>query len=270
MHYFLTQVLWQSFDYPTDTLLPGMKIGINTKTGQRWSLTSWLNDGDPASGSFKLGMDPNNTNQLIIWWQGEIYWVSGLWQNSSFNLPHVLSNDVYYHFSYQSEEEEKYFKYFVYKDVISFQRLSLDGSGALWGITSNDALKLDAFLKCEQPSFRDGCFGRKYEECFAGKGFTARKGIMSQSGFKFNEGDILTLNDCKAMCMSYCFCHAYASTNDDETGCEIWGPDWKNFVKKNSDDYRYIHLRQPPFDFESKGKSASLSKLMKGNKIVNK
>ena len=138
VHYFLTQVLWQSFDYPTDTLLPGMKIGINTKTGHRWSLTSWSSEGDPASGSYKLGMDPNNTNQLIIWWQGEIYWVSGLWQNSSFNLPHVLSNDVYYHFSYQSEEKQKYFKYFVYKDVISFQRLSLDTSGALWGMTTNN------------------------------------------------------------------------------------------------------------------------------------
>ncbi|KAK7854604.1 g-type lectin s-receptor-like serine/threonine-protein kinase [Quercus suber] len=148
-------------------------------------------------GSFKLGMDPNNTKQLIIWWQGEIYWVSGLWQNSSFNLPQVLSNDVYYHFSYQSEEKEKYFKYFVYKDVISFQRLSLDTSGALWGMTTNEALKV--FLKCERPSFRDGCFGRKYEECFAGKGFTAGKGIMLQSGFKFNEGDKLTLNDCKAI-----------------------------------------------------------------------
>nr|POE64183.1 g-type lectin s-receptor-like serine/threonine-protein kinase [Quercus suber] len=245
------QVLWQSFDYPTGTLLPGMKIGINTKTGHRWSLTSWSSEGDPAAGSFKLGMDPNHTNQLIIWWQGEISWVSGLWQNSSFNLPHVLSNDVYYHFSYQSEAKEKYFKYFVYKDVISFQRLSLDTSGALWGMTTNEALKI--FLKYEQPSFRDRCFGRKYEECFAGKGFTARKGIMLQSGFKFNEGDKLTLNDCKAMCMNYCSCDAYSSTNDDETGCEIWSHDWQNFVKKNSDDYRYIYFRQSPFDFESKG-----------------
>ena len=107
--------------------------------------------------------------------------------------------------------------------------------------------------------------------CFAGKGFTARKRIMLWSGFKFNEGDKLTLNDCKAMCMNYCSCVAYASTNDDETGCEIWCPcSGKNFVKRNSYDYRYIYFRQSLLDFESKGKFASLSKLIKGKKIVNK
>lgn len=36
------QVLWQSFDFPTNTLLPGMKLGVNFQTGQTWFLTSWL------------------------------------------------------------------------------------------------------------------------------------------------------------------------------------------------------------------------------------
>ena len=33
--------LWQSFDYPSDTLLPGMKMGRNSKTGFDRHLTSW-------------------------------------------------------------------------------------------------------------------------------------------------------------------------------------------------------------------------------------
>ncbi|KAL0715681.1 hypothetical protein Bca4012_065003 [Brassica carinata] len=60
------RIVWQSFDYPTDTLLPGMKLGFNVKTGQRWELTSWLGDTLPASGSFVFGMDANITNRLII------------------------------------------------------------------------------------------------------------------------------------------------------------------------------------------------------------
>lgn len=77
-------ILWQSFDYPTDTLLPGMKLGINFKTGHTWSLTSWRSDDSPASGSFTLGLDRNSTSQLVILWQGDIYWTSGPWHNGSF------------------------------------------------------------------------------------------------------------------------------------------------------------------------------------------
>ncbi|KAI9116527.1 hypothetical protein K1719_012694 [Acacia pycnantha] len=36
---FSKQVLWQSFDHPSDILLPGMKLGVNHKTHQSWSVT---------------------------------------------------------------------------------------------------------------------------------------------------------------------------------------------------------------------------------------
>ena len=255
LHYFLTQVLWQSFDYPTDTLLPGMKLGFNTKTGHNWSLTSWSNEEDPASGSFTLGMDPNNTNQLIIWWQGEIYWVSGLWLNLNFSLPHVLSSDEYYHFRYYSKENEKYFKYFVYEDVISFQRLTLKPSGDLLGMYMDEARVISkVILSCEQAYFFDGCFGKKNVTCISGERFISRKGIKRESGFEFNKSEKLILSDCKDICAKYCSCYAYALKNDDETVCEIWPYNIYRyngynrassiFKKKNSDDSRYIYIRQ--------------------------
>ncbi|KAJ0075925.1 hypothetical protein Patl1_34168 [Pistacia atlantica] len=46
--------MWQSFDYPSDTLLPGMKLGINLQTGHKWFLQSWISDKSPAQGSFSL------------------------------------------------------------------------------------------------------------------------------------------------------------------------------------------------------------------------
>ncbi|XP_019085366.1 PREDICTED: receptor-like serine/threonine-protein kinase SD1-8 [Camelina sativa] len=47
--------LWQSFDFPTDTLVPGMKLGMDLKTGTKEALTSWDPDNPSNTGySFQL------------------------------------------------------------------------------------------------------------------------------------------------------------------------------------------------------------------------
>ncbi|KAK3043149.1 hypothetical protein RJ639_000038, partial [Escallonia herrerae] len=43
---------WQSFDYPSDTLLPGMKLGLNLTSGFTWNLRSWKDESDPSLGDF--------------------------------------------------------------------------------------------------------------------------------------------------------------------------------------------------------------------------
>ncbi|KAK9064133.1 hypothetical protein SSX86_018005 [Deinandra increscens subsp. villosa] len=46
--------IWQSFDYPGDTSLPGMKLGRNFITGRETYLTSWASADDPSSGEYTL------------------------------------------------------------------------------------------------------------------------------------------------------------------------------------------------------------------------
>nr|XP_028956457.1 G-type lectin S-receptor-like serine/threonine-protein kinase At4g27290 [Malus domestica] len=41
--------LWQSFDYPSDTLLPGMKLGWDLRTGLKRHLSAWKNSEDPVA-----------------------------------------------------------------------------------------------------------------------------------------------------------------------------------------------------------------------------
>ncbi|XP_031126880.1 G-type lectin S-receptor-like serine/threonine-protein kinase SD2-2 isoform X2 [Ipomoea triloba] len=48
------KVVWQSFDSPTDTLLPGMNL-----TAQRW-LSCWKSSIDPSPGDFSHGCRPEN------------------------------------------------------------------------------------------------------------------------------------------------------------------------------------------------------------------
>ncbi|KAA8540418.1 hypothetical protein F0562_024663 [Nyssa sinensis] len=156
------QVLWQSFDYPTDTLLPGMKLGINFKTGHIWSITSWISDEAPASGSFTLGGDPNGTSQLIIWWRGDVYWTSGLWSNGYFEFaPQMLKTD-YYNFSYVSNENEESFTYLVTEDHI-FPSYTITSYG--WinerGATEDFSLCLTRYGRGPPP----GCAKQKQPEC---------------------------------------------------------------------------------------------------------
>ncbi|KAK8579179.1 hypothetical protein V6N12_069508 [Hibiscus sabdariffa] len=61
-----SDLLWQSFDYPLNTFLPGMKLGYNNKTGKVWSLTSWLDQQDPNKGDFELKMDPSKSNGVLL------------------------------------------------------------------------------------------------------------------------------------------------------------------------------------------------------------
>ncbi|KDO40577.1 hypothetical protein CISIN_1g0058032mg, partial [Citrus sinensis] len=73
--------LWQSFDYPTHALLPGMKLGINLQTGHQWFLQS----SESAEGSYRLGLgtDPNMTSKLVIWKNDKVVWTSAIWLNNS-------------------------------------------------------------------------------------------------------------------------------------------------------------------------------------------
>lgn len=90
--------LWQSFDHPANTWLPGSKLGFNNVTKQTRMLTSWKNDENPAPGLFSLQLDPNGSNSLIIMLnKSRQYWSSGSWDDSLHTLsssPEMSPNSI--------------------------------------------------------------------------------------------------------------------------------------------------------------------------------
>ena len=64
------RTLWQSFDYPTDSILAGMKLGFNYITKRNMSLTSWSAE-DKYSGVFTMEWDIMAL-QLVIGQHGVI------------------------------------------------------------------------------------------------------------------------------------------------------------------------------------------------------
>ncbi|CAL5441315.1 unnamed protein product [Camellia sinensis] len=60
-------VAWQSFDYPTNTLLPNMKLGLDRSTGLDRFLTSWKSKDDPGTGEYSYRMVPSGLPELVLY-----------------------------------------------------------------------------------------------------------------------------------------------------------------------------------------------------------
>lgn len=76
-----SEFLWQSFDFPTHTWLPGSRLGFSIVSQQTQILTSWKSYEDPAPGLFSL--NPGSTANHMLWNRSTQYWTSGLWNESS-------------------------------------------------------------------------------------------------------------------------------------------------------------------------------------------
>ncbi|KAL5581876.1 hypothetical protein UlMin_014318 [Ulmus minor] len=124
-----SEPLWQSFDYPTHTFLPGSKIGFNKKTNKSTLLTSWKNSEDPAPGLFSLELNVNESSYIILWNRSKQYWTSGSWDGQRFSLVPEMRLNYNYNFSYESNENESYFTYSVYTSASITSRFIMH----VWG-----------------------------------------------------------------------------------------------------------------------------------------
>ncbi|XP_052301301.1 G-type lectin S-receptor-like serine/threonine-protein kinase RKS1 isoform X33 [Populus trichocarpa] len=61
------KIVWQSFDYPTNIQLPGMKLGLDRKLGTDRFLTSWRSADDPGIGDFSIRINPNGSPQFFLY-----------------------------------------------------------------------------------------------------------------------------------------------------------------------------------------------------------
>ncbi|CAJ2645337.1 unnamed protein product [Trifolium pratense] len=102
--------LWQSFDYPCDTILPWMKLGWNLRTHTETRMTSWKSPEDPSPGDFYLGyLLYNYPEQYLMLgtkkfirlgpWNGlHFSGIPGQKPNNIFASGHVSTKDEIYSF----------------------------------------------------------------------------------------------------------------------------------------------------------------------------
>ncbi|KAK6118627.1 hypothetical protein DH2020_047619 [Rehmannia glutinosa] len=102
--------LWQSFEYPTDTYLPGMSLGWNFVTGKETYLSSWRSNDDPGTGEFSFHLDPTGYPQLIIRRGLAIQNRIGPWNGIRFPGPPNPREDPTYRLSFVMDEEKVYYR----------------------------------------------------------------------------------------------------------------------------------------------------------------
>ncbi|XP_058729578.1 G-type lectin S-receptor-like serine/threonine-protein kinase At4g03230 isoform X2 [Vicia villosa] len=80
--------LWESFENPSDTFLPGMKMDRNLK------LTSWKGDDDPGSGNFSFKMEGIGGIRFIILNRDQIYWESEFYETRNYKVNNDKLDDI--------------------------------------------------------------------------------------------------------------------------------------------------------------------------------
>ncbi|VAH02583.1 unnamed protein product [Triticum turgidum subsp. durum] len=124
-------VYWRSIDHPTNTWLPGGKLGRNKITSVSQRLVAWKNMADPSPGLFTLELDPNGTPQFFSQWNSSItYWSSGPWNGYNFSFSPEMTTTYAYESRFINNDTEGYLFYSL-KDVSVVSRFIIDVGGQI-------------------------------------------------------------------------------------------------------------------------------------------
>ncbi|CAL5390588.1 unnamed protein product [Camellia sinensis] len=273
---------WQSFDYPCNTLLPGMKLGKNFVMGLERHLSSWKSSDDPAPGEFTYWCDPQGYPQNILSRGSVDLFQTGPWNGIGFSgRPNRKPNTIY-RYEVVYTKEEVYYHYELLSSVVSGFVLSHDGVVEHWtwidriqewilyltGPTDNcDKYKLcgpngscnvrnlpscgclSKFVPRNQTEWgnRDwsnGCVRRTTLDCKSGDGF------LKYSQYKMPDtrsswfDKNMTLKECEMICLENCSCMAYTNLDirGGGSGCLLWFGELID-MREYSEDGPDIYIR---------------------------
>ncbi|XP_059290563.1 G-type lectin S-receptor-like serine/threonine-protein kinase At4g27290 isoform X2 [Lycium ferocissimum] len=247
--------LWQSFDYPSDTTLPGMKLGVDLKTGFHRFLRSWKSTNDPSKGEFSWVIDPHGLPQPFVMNGSIERYRSGPWNGRGFaNAPSQLPSPGY-SYTYVSDPEKVSFMYqLTDSSIVARVVMQLNGvlQLSLWnnqtqnwdGFVSVPADNCDIYGQCHayglcnsgnspicrcvdkfeskdptewaRGNWSGGCVRKRTLNCQKEVKFLKHSGVkLPDTRFSWYSKG-LTLNACEELCLRNCSCMAYA--NPDITG----------------------------------------------------
>ncbi|TVU10322.1 hypothetical protein EJB05_43845, partial [Eragrostis curvula] len=235
-------VLWQSFDHPTDTLLPGMKMRRSNRTQGGSRLVSWSSPEDPSPGTFSFGGEAYPVPQGFIWngslpiWRTPVTFgrTAASWRTwhlwtPSMRCPYVLPVSdgapyVRYVMSYSGRVEVYGWDSNSSSDwtmltawpTFECSRYGYCGPSGYCDFTgATPTCKcLDGFEPVDKGEWSIGSFS---QGCHRKEALRCRDGFLELPGMqvpdKFVRIRHKALEECAAECSSNCSCVAYAYAN---------------------------------------------------------
>lgn len=244
--------LWQSFDYPCDTLLPGMKLGRNLASGFDWFLSSWKSTDDPARGDFTFRIDLHGVPQLVLKKGSATQFRAGSWNGNRWTGAQAMVRNPVYTYEFVSNETYVYYKYELLNSSV-FSRMVLNASGvsqrftwidrshswvlyyvvivdqcdnyAFCGAYASCNINKSPVCSCLQGfepksprdwsflDWTDGCARRTLLDCDKGDGFLKHAGVKLPDTTYASVNKSIGLEKCGELCSNNCSCTAYANSD---------------------------------------------------------
>ncbi|GJN32666.1 hypothetical protein PR202_gb21186 [Eleusine coracana subsp. coracana] len=123
-------ITWQSFDHPSDTLLPGMKLGWDLSTGLDRRLATWRGPTDPSRGDYTFGMELRGVPEGFIWRHAAPVYRNGPWNGLQFSgEPEMRPNNTDFRFEFVANATDVYYTFLLDADADDVtSRFVLNGS----------------------------------------------------------------------------------------------------------------------------------------------
>uniref|UniRef100_A0A0D9XGI2 non-specific serine/threonine protein kinase n=1 Tax=Leersia perrieri TaxID=77586 RepID=A0A0D9XGI2_9ORYZ len=239
-------VLWQSFEHPTDTFLPGMKLKITYATRVSDQLVSWNGPGDPSPGSFSYGADPATFLQVFLRNGTRVLMRDGPWAGYTVDSQYQTNTSAIVFLAIVRTDEEIYMTFtvadgaphtrFVLTYAGKYQLQRWNATFSAWVVLQEWPNECDAYDFCGsygycdstavpvatcrclegfEPAspaewsggrFESGCRRKEAVQC--SDRFLAVPGMQSPDKFVLVANK--TLEGCAAECTGNCSCVAYA------------------------------------------------------------
>ncbi|TXG67277.1 hypothetical protein EZV62_008552 [Acer yangbiense] len=282
--------LWQSFDYPCDTLLPEMKLGWDLKTGLERRLSSWKSPDDPSPGDFTYGVQLQGNPQIVMWKGSNKFFRSGPWNGIIFSGALYTNHNSIYEVTFVNNEDELYYTFkMIDKSMFSIvvmnktrysrERLIWSETTQNWNVYSylpgdncdNYGL-CGAYGNCiitQSPNCqclegfkpKSTGYGNWSEGCVRNKALNYSK----LDGFiKFNHMKLpdatnswvnksMNLEQCRVKCLENSSCMAYSNLDirGRGNGCSIWFGDLID-IKQNSNSVQDLFIRMSASELGTK------------------